>query len=170
VDDSEAETSKGQTPVELGQIQVEGREPSFEPTEPERAQAARFGTSVELTGYDLREVVRAPGSPLQVTLHWHALETPDRNYHTFVHLLDTSGEILAQDDGPPGGGKVPVMGWLPGEYLIDQRSLWLPLDLADGEYRLGVGFYDPITGVRLGERVLLDTPVPVSAGEGCLCP
>jgi 4-amino-4-deoxy-L-arabinose transferase-like glycosyltransferase len=169
-DGSEAETARGQRAVELGQIQVEGREPSLEPTEPEHAQVAGFGTSVALTGYDLREVVRAPGSPLEVTLHWHVLETPDRNYHTFVHLLDANGDILAQDDGPPGGGRVPAMGWLPGEYLIDEHSLWLPPDLADGEYRLGVGFYDPVSGVRLGDRVFLDTPVPVSAGEGCLCP
>ena len=169
-DGSETETARGQTAVALGQIQVKGREPRFEPTQPEHAQVAQFGTSVELTGYDLREVVRAPGSPLEVTLHWHILETPDRNYHTFVHLLDTNGEILAQDDGAPGGGKIPVMGWLPGEYLVDERSLRLPLDLVDGEYHLGVGFYDPVTGVRLGERVILDTPVPVSAEEGCLCP
>ena len=52
------------------------------------------------------------------------------------------------------------MGWLPGEYLADARSLRLPFDLADGEYRLGVGFYDPVTGVRLGDRVILDTPDP----------
>jgi hypothetical protein len=169
-DGSETETSSGQTAVDLGQIQIQGREPRFEPTEPEHVQVARLGTSVELIGYDLREVVRAPGSLLEVTLHWHALETPDRNYHTFVHLLDASGSILAQDDGPPGGGKAPVMGWLPGEYLTDPRSLRLPFDLADGEYRLGVGLYDPVTGTRLGDRVILDTPVPVSAGEGCQCP
>ena len=169
-DGSETETSSGRTAVVLGQIQIQGREHRFEPMEPEHSQVARFDTSVELIGYDLREVVRAPGSPLEVTLHWHALETPGRNYHTFVHLLDASGGILAQDDGPPGGGKPPVMGWLPGEYLVDARSLRLPVDLADGEYHLGVGFYDPVTGVRLGDRVILDTPIPISAGEGCQCP
>ena len=50
------------------------------------------------------------------------------------------------------------------------HPLRLPQDLVDGEYRLGVGLYDPVTGVRLGDRVILDTPVPVSTGEGCLCP
>jgi 4-amino-4-deoxy-L-arabinose transferase-like glycosyltransferase len=165
-DGSEAEAARGQTEVDLGQIQVEGREYNFEPTEPEHAQVAQFGPSVEMIGYDLREVVRAPGSPLEVTLHWHALETPDRAYYTFVHLLDADGTILAQDDGPPGGGEVPMMGWLPGEYLTDARSLRLPTGLADGEYTLGVGFYDPVTGQRLGDRVILDTAVVVSAGEG----
>jgi hypothetical protein len=121
---------------------------------------------VELTGYDLQEAVYVPGSLLEMTLHWHVLETPDRNYHTFVHLLDADGTILAQDDGPPGGGEIPMMGWLPGEYLTDPRTLRLPDVTADGEYRLGVGFYDPITGLRLGDRVILDTPVVVGAEEG----
>ena len=165
-DGSEVENARGETCMDLGQIYVEGREHNFEPTKPQHAQVAQFGTSVEMIGYDLREVVRAPGSPLEVTLHWHALETPDQNYYTFVHLLDADGTILAQDDGPPGGAGLPIMGWLPGEVLTDARSLRLPPDLADGEYHLGVGFYEPVTGVRLGERVILDTPILVSAGEG----
>ncbi len=170
-DGSDAETAGGTAAtLDLGTIQVREGEHNFEPAEPEYVQVAQFGTSVEMVGYDLREAVRAPGTPLNVTLYWHALETPDRNYHTFVHLLDASGEILAQDDGPPAGGKAPMMGWLPGEYLLDSRSLHLPLALVDGEYHLGVGFYEPVTGVRLGERVLLGVPIPVSAEEGCQCP
>ncbi len=165
-DGSEAEITDGDEEPDLGQIQVLGREYHTEPTEPEYAQAAVFGRSVELTGYDLQDVVRAPGALLDVTLHWHVLETPDRNYHTFVHLLDASEEIVAQDDGPPIGGEAPVMGWLPGEYLTDTRTLRLPYNAADGEYQLGVGFYDPVTGLRLGDRVILDTPVIVNAGEG----
>ncbi len=169
-DGSDVEIAGGTAALDLGTIQVREGEHNFKPAEPEYVQVAQFGTSVEMVGYDLREAVRAPGSPLNVTLYWHALETPDRDYHTFVHLLDASGEILAQDDGPPAGGKVPVMGWLPGEYLIDTRSLHLPPALADGEYRLGVGFYDPVTGVRLGDRVILGVSIPVSAEEGCQCP
>jgi hypothetical protein len=165
-DGSEAAITGGDAELDLGQIQVLGREYHTEPTEPEHTQVALLGMSVELTGYDLQEAVHDPGSLLEVTLHWHVLETPDRNYHTFVHLLDASGEILAQDDGPPGGGEAPVMGWLPGEYLTDTRTLRLPDGAANGEYRLGVGFYDPVTGQRLGDRVILDTPVVVSAGEG----
>jgi hypothetical protein len=100
-----------------------------------------------------------------VTLHWHALETPDKDYHTFVHLLDAEGSIVAQDDGVPGDGELPSRGWLPGEYLVDHRVLQLPFDVADGVYTLGVGLYDPATGERLGERTLLDTVVTVQAGE-----
>jgi uncharacterized membrane protein len=163
------ETKPGTATVDLAEIEVGGREHRYDPTSPEHGQVAQFGTSVELIGYDLREAVRSPGSPLEVTLHWHALETPDRNYHTFVHLLDAGDAIVAQHDGLPTGGELPTLGWLPGEYLTDTHLLQLPFDLPDGEYHLGVGLYDPATGLRPGERVMLDTPVPVSASKGCNC-
>jgi 4-amino-4-deoxy-L-arabinose transferase-like glycosyltransferase len=163
------ETAGGQTALDLAEVEVLEREHNFRPTFPTHSQSARFGPSVELTGYDLREAIRAPGSPLEVTLHWVALETPDRNYHSFVHLLDADGEIVIQHDGPPGEGEWPTLGWLPGEYVTDTHLLQLPVDLPDGTYRLGVGLYDPATGLRLGERVLLDQPVPVQASGGCMC-
>jgi hypothetical protein len=168
-DGTPVETKGGEIPVELAEITVQDREHLFWPTNPEHSQQSPMGSSVELTGYDMREVVRAPGSPLEVTLHWHALETPDRAYHTFVHLLDADGQIVAQHDGPPGEGKLPAMGWLPGEFLTDTHLLQLPFDLPDGVYRLGVGLYDPATGQRPGPRILLNRPVPVEARGGCNC-
>ncbi|MFC2037169.1 hypothetical protein ACFLYD_04250, partial [Chloroflexota bacterium] len=139
------------------------------PTFPDHSQPALWTPFVELSGYDLREVVRSPGSPLEVTLHWHVLETPDKGYHTFVHLLDTDGNIVSQHDGPPGEGELPALGWLPGEYLSDTHLLQLPFDLPDGVYQLGVGLYDPITDQRLGERLLLNAAIPVKAKGGCNC-
>jgi hypothetical protein len=166
-------SERGRVAVDLGQIEVQGREHDYEPAKPQHGQVAEFGASVELVGYDLRDVIRAPGSPLEVTLYWHALETPDRAYHTFVHLLDAAGHILAQHDGPPGSGgaELPTLGWLPGETLVDTHLLVLPPagGLPDGEYHLAVGLYEPVTGQRLGEQVILDTQVPVSE-NGCQCP
>ncbi len=159
------EAERGQTRVVLGDIVVMERERRYEPTQPSHVQVARFGTSVELVGYDLADQSPLPGSPLAVTLHWHALETPDRNYYTFVHLLDAAGNPVAQHDGPPAGGNLPTLGWLPGETLTDTHLLQLPSDLPAGPYRLGVGFYDPVTFQRLGDRVLLDTSVVVGDEE-----
>jgi 4-amino-4-deoxy-L-arabinose transferase-like glycosyltransferase len=163
------ENRQGQILVDLVEVEVVSREHRYVPTVPDHVQEAQFGTAVELAGFDMREVVRAPGSPLEVTLHWHVLETPDKGYHSFVHLIDTGGQIVAQHDGPPGEGEAPALGWLPGEYLIDSHLLGLPFTLPDGEYRLGVGLYDPSTGHRLGERLLLNAQVPVRANEGCQC-
>jgi 4-amino-4-deoxy-L-arabinose transferase-like glycosyltransferase len=160
----------GRSQAEMGQITVKEIARQYEPPTPRYAQLERLGSAVELLGYDLRPAVRAPGSPLEVTLHWRALETPDRNYHVFVHLLSAEGTILAQHDGLPQDGARPPYGWLPGEYIADCHRLHLPVTLEDGDYRLAVGLYDPVTAQRLGERLILDSRIPVSAVDGCQCP
>ena len=153
----------GQTSVDLVEIQVQGREHDFTPPDPQHTQRVLLGDSVELVGFDMGESVLAPGAPLPLALYWHALATPGRSYRTFVHLLDPSGQIVAQEDGVPGQGKLPSLGWLPGEYLSDPRSLLLPSNLPAGGYRVEVGLYDPVTNLRLGERVLLEATLRVSA-------
>jgi hypothetical protein len=152
---------RGRTFVELGEVEVSGREHRFEPTAPEYAQVASFGPAIELTGYDLSGAVVTAGSSLKVTLHWHAADTPEADYRSFVHLLSVEGEILAQHDGTPGEGVLPTLGWLPGEYLVDPHSLYVPAGLPPDEYRLAVGLYDPVSEQRPGERVMLDTAVSV---------
>jgi hypothetical protein len=166
-----AVTEDGDTAVDLTGIEVQGREHQYVSPAPAHVQAARLGSSVELIGYNLSEAAVAPGSALEVTLYWHALETPDKAYHAFVHLLDAKDKIVAQHDGPAGQGALPTLGWLPGEYLADPHVLTLPAGLPEGDYRLRVGLYDPATGQRLGgpihdgDRVLLDTPIFVKREE-----
>jgi hypothetical protein len=159
------EAGRGQTSIDLAEVEVQAREHRYEPPAPVHVQAAQFGPAVELAGYDLAESASAPGSPLEVTLYWHARQTPDKNYRVFVHLLDAEGQIVAQHDGAPGEGELPALGWLPGEYVTDTHRLALPSNLPAGEYSLEVGLYDPVTRQRLGEPVLLDTPVIVSSGS-----
>lgn len=152
-------TWRGPVVVNLGEFLVAGREAYFDVPAPQNPQVAPFSPAIELLGYDLHGPWESgDGSRLQVTLYWHALSTPDRNYHTFVHLLDAEGRIVAQDDGVPGGDLF-TLGWLPGEYLPDLADLTLPPDLSPGDYRLAVGLYDPVTGQRPGEPIVLDTPV-----------
>ncbi len=153
----------GRTSVDLAGIRVQGREHNYARPAPQHVQQFLLGDSVELVGYDLGEAALAPSSPMSLTLYWHALATPDKSYRSFVHLLDANGQIVAQDDGIPGQGKLPSLGWLPGEYLADPRALLMPSGLPEGEYRLEVGLYDPVTDLRLGERVLLETTLRVSA-------
>jgi 4-amino-4-deoxy-L-arabinose transferase-like glycosyltransferase len=165
IDGLPVEFRTGQSTVDLAEIEVEGREHMYTSPAPMHSQVARLGTSVELIGYDLQSPIADPQSPIALTLHWHALATPDRNYYTFVHLLDEDANIVAQHDGPPGNGKLPTLGWLPGEYLLDPHSLQLPQELPAGDYRLAVGLYDPATNIRLGDEIILDTPIFVRSEE-----
>ena len=164
-DGSLVKAGRSQTSIDLAEIEVQSRDHSYQPAAPAHVQAAQFGPAIKLVGYDLLAAAYAPGSPLEVTLYWRALQTPDKNYRVFVHLLDAQGQIVAQHDGTPGDGNLPALGWLPGEYLADTHRLALPTTLPVGEYRLLIGLYDPSTRQRLATPVTLDTPVIVT-GNG----
>jgi hypothetical protein len=83
-----------------------------------------------------------PGDVIQARLVWSADATPGRPYKVFLHLLDESGNVVAQRDGEPGGGSRPTTGWAAGERVIDNHGLLLPPDLPPGEHTLRLGLYD----------------------------
>lgn len=127
--------------------------------EPLRAVSQAFSGGISL---DRVSVSRAPGW-LNVLLIWSAHSLPESSYTVFVHLLDSSGVLVAQHDGIPAAGYAPMPGWQPGSQVEDRRSLMLPPDLPPGTYSLYVGLYDPLSGARLplanssGDALLLET-------------
>ena len=60
---------------------------------------------------------------LDVTLEWDALKPSGADYTVFVHLLDSSGRIVAQHDGPPQDGSYPTSLWRPGDVVKDVHHL-----------------------------------------------
>ncbi len=100
----------------------------------------RFGDSVELwcASVSQRE------NQYQVDLYWHVSATPAAALHTFVHGLDTGGEIVMQQDGETMGGDYAAPDWLPGQTLYDHYTL--PADEALAQ--VAVGLYTP-DGARL---------------------
>ncbi|MBN1657988.1 MAG: glycosyltransferase family 39 protein [Anaerolineae bacterium] len=145
----------------LGRVVVEGRGHVYTSPQPAHVQQSPLGERVTLVGYDLTGVPAEPGGALRLVLHWRTLDTPDRHYHAFVHLLDPGGIIVAQADGVPGEGGLPTVGWLPGEYIADPHTVLLPMALPPGTYRLAVGLYEPVSGYRPAEPILLDTPIVI---------
>jgi len=118
-----------------------------------RTAAYRFDSAVELIGYSLEPSHPQPGETFNITLYWRldrdigdgyiALQ---RLYPTaFVHLLDTAGQILAQDDALPVGGVYPVADWQPGTIIADRHELSIPADTILEDANLAVGLYDPVT-------------------------
>ncbi|NLG28814.1 MAG: glycosyltransferase family 39 protein [Chloroflexi bacterium] len=110
---------------------------------------ALLGERVRLIGYDLKPGPYAPGATVPLVLYWEVTQALGGDYTVLVHLLDDSGAIVSQGDGPPLGGEYPTSLWAPGETLADARSLTLEGDLAAGRYRLVVGLYEPGSWVRL---------------------
>jgi hypothetical protein len=116
----------------------------------------QLGEAIALRGF----TVETPPGETRVTLYWQALDFPRAEYSVFVHALDAEGIIIAQNDGPPSS--VPVWCWIPGEIVADERILDSPADTQS----IGVGVYDPLTGVRLPVLPpVLDDRVLLSVGE-----
>lgn len=105
-----------------------------------------YGHQIRLLGYDLERVAERD---LQLALAWQALTPVDRNYTVFAHLLDLDGTIVAQDDGPPGDPFFPTSTWLPGDMVLDARTLTLPADAPPGDYTLLIGLYHQPSDERL---------------------
>ena len=100
----------------------------------------RYGQTIEFQGYRWRTT----GAELQITLWWHALSRPAANYKTFVHLMNTGGEIIHQHDAIPCNWQCPTGEWQPGQTIPDQAAIPLA-GLPPGEYRLAIGLYDADT-------------------------
>jgi hypothetical protein len=111
-----------------------------------------MGDTVALIGYAIEPGTAAPGGALQVTLYWEAMARPPEDYTVFVHLLDESGTLRGQGDGPPMLGDYPTSLWEPGEVIADEHSVTIHADAPPRRYRLAVGLYRLADGVRLPVR------------------
>ena len=108
-----------------------------------------------------------PGDTLDVRLIWQITRPFDRDLKLFVHLLSGDGRLLAQADPLAGAGAGPkgddyLTGhWEPGQLIVTDAAVTLPLDAPAGPYRMAFGLYDgtslerlPLAGSQDGEMVV----------------
>jgi 4-amino-4-deoxy-L-arabinose transferase-like glycosyltransferase len=109
---------------------------------------ARFEHGITLRSAQISGMHALSGQQIgwRVELNWTATQPITRDYTIFAHLLD-GGQLLAQEDGPPGEGSLPTSWWRPGDTVMDVRVVPLPTPAAGG--RIVVGLYDPATLQRL---------------------
>jgi hypothetical protein len=85
----------------------------------------------------------------------------DTSYHVFLHLLGPDGTLVTQSDGVPADWTRRTTGWLPGEFVVETRTLTLPADAPPGEYTLWAGMYAPESKDRLTTSEFSDGRVPL---------
>lgn len=110
-----------------------------------RPPIARFGPAIDLSAAQI-PAAAAAGGQLAVDLTWMARARPNADYTVFVHLVDPTGKIAAQDDRQPVDRGYPTGIWDAGERVIDRHPLTAP---APGLYTVRVGLYDANTLKRL---------------------
>jgi hypothetical protein len=121
------------TPL-VGQIKIRPR--SWPEYQPAHAARVTFGDAIALIGYDLEA---------GITLYWESLAPVNHDYVVFIHLLDPTGQAIAQADAPPTGNAYPTSWWAPGEVIADRH----PLPVTAGAVSLRFGLYDLDSGLRL---------------------
>ncbi len=109
---------------------------------PERTCRFVFGQEIILLGYELARRREAASDALALTLYWQARQPPEHNYVVFVHILDETGRLVAQQDGEPCAGQCPTAAWPAGAIVVDRhQAILLPEGLQAGQYRVVVGMY-----------------------------
>ncbi len=150
----------GDSNISLQGFRVRSARPLQAGQLPVRPQAW-LGDALRLISYDVspQPATLVPGAAFTTTLYWQATGPVESDYTVFLHLLDGKGEIAAQLDGPPVGGRYPTSYWLPGEIVADERRLVAPIN-REGPYRLVAGLYDPVTLNRLEMVDDVGNPLP----------
>jgi hypothetical protein len=116
---------------------------------PRHVVGANLGGEVTLIGYDLPKTKLKPGEQLDLTLVWQAQRAIEHDYTVFVHVLDSTGRVVAQRDNQPQSGRYPTSIWDVGERVADRYGIILLPNLPRGEYYIEVGLYLLQTGERL---------------------
>jgi hypothetical protein len=134
-------------PVEVGNVRIQAPERSFSAPPMDQTAGVRFGDVLELLGYDLD--TNTDEQAIHLTLHWQTLRRVGTDYKFFVHLYNVeTGALAAQTDAMPHQWIYPTHWWEAGEVVSDEIAV--PLEnVPPARYQLGIGAYDPETGVRL---------------------
>lgn len=125
---------------------------------------ARWPDFVQMLGYVLHAPETWSGGELTLTVVWEVLAPTADDYSVFVHVVDSSGTIVAQGDGYPRFNTVYTSQWKVGSVIFDERRVRLPDDMASGPYRVRLGWYDWHTGARFDLQNgldVIDLPVTI---------
>ncbi|MEP7286465.1 MAG: DUF2142 domain-containing protein [Chloroflexota bacterium] len=106
---------------------------------------ARFGDHVLLRSASMQSDTERT---LSIDALWQATTVPIEDRTLFVHLEDSTGKPVAQQDEPPLGGAFPLSRWLANEAVSDHYTLVLPPTAPAGRYAVRLGFFDPKTMLR----------------------
>lgn len=137
----------------------------------EREYRARLDNNLGLLAFDLDGQRFRPGEAVGITLYWKAFGPVPGNYQVYVHLFGPDGKLWGQSDKLNPAG-FPTSRWPDDRYVRDEHEARLLPDAPQGEYRIVVGMWDHVTGLRLnawtpeGDPLGDGIPLPVTLSVG----
>lgn len=107
--------------------------------------------------------VEAQAGQLSVTLTWTDLARAQPNDTIMTHLGHMGQPPLAQADGDPWLGILPLTLLQPGDTITDHRIIPLPATMPAGPYDIRIGLYNRVTGERMPATTPQGEPLPDNA-------
>lgn len=100
---------------------------------------AVFGETLQFLGYEMAGC--GEERPLELLTFWQVAQSADHELKLFVHVLDETGNHVAQHDALD----VRMVGLQPGDEFAQLHTIALP----SGVYTVRLGVYEADTGTRL---------------------
>ena len=114
----------------------------------ENSRRVNFGGQIEFRGIRLRTLLDSP-SAFEVIYSWHCLQRPPADLRIFVHITDSAGRTVYQQDHWPQAGRFPTSRWSADQDIAERYVMVLPAALPAGNYQVRLGWVNPDTGLRL---------------------
>lgn len=117
----------------------------------------------------ITQLTYRPGDSVAVTLRWEALQSMNKSYKVFIHILSRDfSTLIAQQDIEPLNGLRPTNTWTAGEIINDPHQVLLPQNTPAGTYQIRVGLYNPegrLPVVDAGQTQVVDHTIFITNVE-----
>lgn len=91
-------------------------------------------------------VVTEQGNSITIQTHWQALSRPQKDYSVFIHVLDETGTLVAQQDALlVDGDNLSTSQWMSGYIVLRSDAL----EVKEPYSEIRIGLYDLATLERL---------------------
>jgi hypothetical protein len=101
------------------------------------------------------------GDDLIVRTAWWTSEPLPPHLTLFTHLGQPGSPPTAQADGDSWQSTLPLANWQPGDLILDERRL--PMPLSSDDWQVAVGIYNWVNGERLQGLDSKERPLPDNA-------
>lgn len=143
--------------VPIARVKIAFPAPSPEELRKSTPLGARVGDNFALSSYAL-DVDRA-ARRVHVALYWQNISKSQNDYTVFVHVLDSSGRVIAQIDREPRDGNYPTSMWDAQEIIKDEYDLTIPA-AASAPLSIEIGMYAQPSLKRLpvgaSDKIIVD--------------
>ncbi|MBK8904388.1 MAG: glycosyltransferase family 39 protein [Anaerolineaceae bacterium] len=119
-----------------------------QPYWPRHPAALTYAHTFSLTGYSLEPSAPSANEPLTLYTHWQLQAQFRETTHYFIHVLDESGQLVSQDDGP----FLVDFRFYPEAVFLSGTNVRLVHQLPAlpaGDYEVYIGLYQWETQERL---------------------